>query len=124
MPDNDRPVSPVNGVKTPRGKPFTSETASEAARKRHQRDADRKSIARAFIARMGDTFTTKDGKQMSGAEIIADSIIRGATHGNSKMVEIALGLLGEKPAETVNVNMPNPDTIAAVEAALFGDDDP
>ena len=41
-------VSPVNGVPTPRGRPFTSETAREAARKRNEQAAAKKSITAAF----------------------------------------------------------------------------
>lgn len=102
------PVSPRNGQPLPRGKPFTRETAREAAQKSNKIQSERKSIAREFRKRMNEMFTDAEGNKMTGAEIIAVSIIKGANNGNAKMVEIALGLLGEKPAETVNVNMPDP----------------
>lgn len=92
-------VSPVNGVPTPRGRPFTSETAREAAQKRNEQAAAKKSITAAFLAYMGEVVATeKDGTQLTGAQAIAKSIIRGATKGNAEMVKIALAITGETPA--------------------------
>ena len=116
-----RPVSPVNGQPLPRGKPFTSETAREARQKRTQEEAERRSIAAAFRKNMNQVFKGENGKEMTGAEIIAQSIIKGANNGNAKMVEIALGLLGEKPAEVVNVNMPDPAIMEEIRRRLDGE---
>ena len=55
---------------------------------------------------------------MTGAEIIAMSIYKGANNGNAKMVEIALGLLGEKPAETVNINAPDPSIMDEIRSRM------
>ena len=43
---------------------------------------------------------------------------KGVNNGNAKMVEIALSLLGEKPAEVVNVNMPDPQIMADIRAFM------
>lgn len=91
-------VSPVNGVPTPRGRPFTSETAREAARKRNEQAAAKKSITAAFLAYMGEIVATeKDGTTLTGAQAIAKSIIHGAAKGNAEMVKIALAITGETP---------------------------
>ena len=79
---------------------------------------EKRSIAKAFRARLTETFTDDQGNTLTGAEIIAMSIFKGANNGNAKMVEIALGLIGEKPAETVNVNMPDPAIMEEIKARL------
>lgn len=101
-------VSPVNGQPVPRGKPFTSESAREARRKRTEKEQEQKSITEAFKKCMNGTFTDKNGRTMTGAEVIANSIITGAVNGNAKMVEIALALVGETPSyKAVDVNVGN-----------------
>ncbi len=107
MPDENKKqaVSPINGQPIPKnGHHFTSENAREYAAKgnetkrrlKAERDA-RASIAQSFIAMMRDERFGEDGKK-TGAEIMASAIMDGASKGNAKMVEIALGLLGENPA--------------------------
>lgn len=92
-------VSPVNGQPVPRGRQFTSETAREARRKRAEKEQAQKSITAAFLKYMGEVVATeKDGTQLTGAQAIAKSIIRGATKGNAEMVKIALAITGETPA--------------------------
>lgn len=120
-PNKERPKSPVNGQPLPRGKPFTSESAREARRKRTEIDTERRSIAREFRKRLNQTFQDDKGNQMTGAEIIAQSIIQGANNGNAKMVEIALALIGEKPAENVNVNMPDPSIMDEIRRRMDGE---
>ena len=102
------PISPVNGVPTPKNRPITRENAREMQKRAQKSIREKRSIANAFRERLTMEFTDDKGNKMSVAEIISMSIFKGANNGNAKMVEIALGLLGEKPAETVNVNMPDP----------------
>lgn len=100
----NRAASPVNGVPTPRGRPFTSETAREAARKGQQKRAAQKSITAAFMQLMGEIVTTdKNGRQYTGAQAIAQSIIKGAMKGNAEMVKIALALTGETPTQKISI---------------------
>lgn len=102
--NNKRPVSPVNGQPLPRGRQFTSETAREAARKRNAKAAAKKSITAAFMEYMGEVvFVDKDGREYTGAQAIARSIIRGAMKGNSEMVKISLALLDETPTAKIKV---------------------
>lgn len=105
----------------PRGKPFTSESAREARQIRTKKESETRSIAREFRKRMNQTFKDDQGNEMTGAEIIAQSIIKGANNGNAKMVEIALGLMGEKPAENVNVNMPDPYIMEEIRRRMDGE---
>lgn len=121
-----RPVSPINGQPLPRGKPFTSDSAREARQKRTKADSERASIAEAFRKQMRETFMVHDkrtGKQVekTGAEVIADSIIQACSKGNANAMNIALGLLGEKPAESVNVNMPDPAIMEEIRRRLDGE---
>lgn len=118
---SDRPVSPRNGQPLPRGKPFAGERAREAAQKSAKVRAEKRSIAQEFRKRMNQTFQDENGNEMTGAEIIAQSIIKGANNGNAKMVEIALGLMGEKPAENVNVNMPDPSIMDEIRRRMDGE---
>lgn len=102
---NKEAVSPVNGQPVPRGRPFTSETAREARRKRAEKEAENKSIAAAFLQYMGDfVVTEKDGTKLTGAQAIAKSIIRGAMKGNAEMVKIALALTGETPDTKITIS--------------------
>ena len=116
-----RPKSPINGQPLPRGKPFTSESAREARQKRTKLDAEKRSIAQEFRRRMNETFRDEYGNELTGAAIIAQSIIKGANNGTAKMVEIALALMGEKPAETIVVSNVDAGIIAEVERMVSGD---
>lgn len=112
------PISPVNGQPVPKGTPFTSENSREMQKKGQKTIKEKRSIANAFRERLTAEFTDDKGNKMTGAEIIAMSIFKGANNGNAKMVEIALGLLGEKPAETVNVNMPDPSIMEEIKKRM------
>lgn len=118
---DNRPVSPRNGNPVPRGKPYTSETAREAALKSSKVRAEKRSIAQEFRKRINQTFKDENGNEMTGAAIIAQSIIKGANNGNAKMVEIALALIGEKPAENVNINMADPSIMEEIRRRMDGD---
>lgn len=98
-------VSPVNGQPVPRGRPFTSETAREARQKRAKKEQAQKSITEAFLQYMGEIMVReKDGTELTGAQAIAKSIIRGATKGNAEMVKIALAITGETPSTKITIN--------------------
>lgn len=112
------PISPVNGQPTPKNRPITPENAREYQKRAQKSIREKRSIANAFRERLTSEFTDDKGNKMTGAEIIAMSIYKGANNGNAKMVEIALGLLGEKPAETVNVNMPDPSIMEEIQRRM------
>lgn len=99
------PVSPRNGQPVPAGIKFTSATARDAARKRHNKMAAQKSITAAFLQYLVEVVETeKDGTQLTGAQAIAKSIIRGAAKGNAEMVKIALALTGETPGDNKSLD--------------------
>ena len=113
---SDKKVSPVNGQPVPRGKPFTSETAREARQKRTEKEAAEKSITAAFLQYMGEYVAKDDhGNQITGAQAIAKSIIKGASKGNAEMVKIALAITGEAPAVKVEQTIIDEATRQAVE---------
>lgn len=118
--EDERPISPVNGQPLPRGKPFTSESAREARQKRTKIESERRSIAQEFRKRMNEKFRDAEGNELTGAEIIAQSIIKGANNGNAKMVEIALALLGEKPPERIFVAEVQQSVVSEVEEIVNG----
>lgn len=114
-------VSPVNGQPTPRNGGFTSETAREARRIRTEKERAQKSITTAFQKYMGEVVATeKDGTELTGAQAIAKSIIRGATKGNAEMVKIALAITGETPAlkTEASLNIVDEATRAHVQEVL------
>lgn len=117
--ENGNPISPVNGQPVPKGKQITSENAREMQKKSHQAITEKRSIARAFKERLTTEFTDSDGNKMTGAEIIAMSIFKGANDGNARMVEIALGLIGEKPAEKIVLAEVEQSVIDDVERMVF-----
>ena len=102
--ENQIAVSPVNGQPLPRGRPFTSETAREAARKANANKAAKKSITAAFLQYMGEFVAVEpDGTRLTGAQAIAKSIIKGASKGNAEMVKIALAITGETPSTKIQI---------------------
>ena len=114
--NNKQPVSPVNGQPTPRGRPFTSETAREAQRKKTENEKAKKSITAAFLQYMGEHVAKDDhGNPITGAQAIAKSIIKGASKGNAEMVKIALAITGETPAVKIEQTIIDDATRAAVE---------
>lgn len=107
--------SPINGQPTPRGKPFTSETAREARRKRTEKDRAKVSIVEPVLKQLGEKITAKDGTTMTVAEGIARQIIKMALSGNKDMINLVLALLGETPAAKVEVSAIDPDVAIDVE---------
>lgn len=116
--------SPVNGQPVPKGRTFTSETAREARLKRARIEDERKSIALAFRKSMLELYEMRDKKgkivEKTGAEIIAESIMVACNKGNANAMNIALGLMGEKPAEKIAISAPDAEIVKNVEEALFG----
>lgn len=97
-------VSPINGQPLPRGRQFTSESAREARQKRTDKERAEKSITAAFLAYMSEIVARDKDGELTGAQAIAKSIIKGATRGNAEMVKIALAICGETPAAKVQID--------------------
>lgn len=107
--------SPINGQPTPRGKPFTSETAREARRKRTEKEQARVSVSEPVLRMLGEKIKAKDGSEMTAAEGIARKIIGLALSGNKDMINLVLALLGETPSTKVEVATIDPDVAVDVE---------
>ena len=50
---------------------------------------------------MDHEFTDENGETETGAELMAQYIMRGAASGNAKMVDIALALMDETPIKYI-----------------------
>lgn len=105
----------VTGKNRSRGRPFTSETAREARRKRTAKDKANASITEEFKKLVNDFQTDKKGNQMKGAEILAKSLFQGCINGNVKAMELAIALMGEKPAEKIMLSQVDQSVIDEVE---------
>lgn len=112
-------VSPLTGNKVPRGKPFTSSTARSARQKRTEIERSNASIVEAFKRIINQEQTDKHGNKMLGAEIVARSIMNGCINGNAKCIDQALAIMGEKPAENINISAID---FSALDAVSWDDD--
>lgn len=89
--------------KMPRGRPFTAESARQARQKRTEKEKREKSISKAFVALLERGYKDKNGNERTGAELIAESIFKGAVSGNPKLIEMSLALAGETPTTKVEI---------------------
>jgi hypothetical protein len=89
--------------KMPRGKPFTAESARAARQKRTEKERREKSISKAFMALLEREYKNENGSVHTGAELIAQAIIKGAVSGNPKLIELSLALSGETPTAKVEI---------------------
>lgn len=112
-------VSPISGNKLPRGKPFTSNSARKARQIRTDRDRANASIVEAFKRLVNEEQSDKHGNKLLGAEVIARSIMQGCVNGNAKCIDQALAIMGEKPAENINISAID---FSALDAVSWDDD--
>ena len=109
----------ITGKKHSRGKPFTRETAREARQIRTAKEKANASIVEEFKKLVNEFQTDKNGKQILGAKIIARSIMNGCINGNAKCIDQALAIMGEKPAENINISAID---FSALDAVSWDDD--
>lgn len=102
--EDNRPVSPINGQPVPRGKPFTSETAREAARKSNEKQALEKSLRECLLRELAKTRETKDGRKITGREALCEAAVIMALK-NPKYWELIRDTIGEKPTDKVDIGM-------------------
>lgn len=95
--------SPVNGQPTPRGKPFTTESARECAQKSHEVQRENGMIRNALLRELAKLKTTKDGREISGVDAMAESAIAMAMK-NPRFWELVRDSIGEKPTDNLNIN--------------------
>ena len=128
MAENKRPVSPINGVPLPEGRRFEpGEEQRERSRRAGKRSVEvrqqRKTLREELLRLLSEEVTSKTGEKMQANVAISASLVNQAMKGNTKAYEIIRDTIGEKPAEKVIINTPDPEIIKNVESALFGSDD-
>lgn len=108
MPDNDRPVSPVNGVPLPVGRPFTQgEQQREIARKGGIASAEakraRKTLRDELLALLGEQRPDKQGNMVQVQTAMSTALIKSALGGSVRAFEVIRDTIGEKPVENVTL---------------------
>lgn len=104
-----RPVSPINGVPLPVGKPFEKgEEQRERAKKAGKRSAEvrraRKTLREELLELLKVEIKDKDGNKSGNTQkAISSALIKQAMMGNTRAFEIIRDTIGEKPAENVNI---------------------
>lgn len=128
MPDNTRPVSPVNGQPLPKGRPFTAgETAREmgrrGAQKTNAKKRARKTLRDELLALLGEKRPDKQGNMVQVQTAMSTALIKSALGGSVRAFEVIRDTIGEKPIENVALTTGSFDALEEAFAALKGDDD-
>jgi len=106
MDNGTRPVSPVNGVPLPEGRPFTAgEIAREAGRKGGKRSGAkkraRKTLRDELLALLSESRQAKDGSMTQVQTAMSTALIKSALSGSVRAFEVIRDTIGEKPVENV-----------------------
>jgi len=117
-------VSPINGNPVPKGKPFVrgDSRAREMQKKGAEAKKARRTLREELLRLLAEEVTSKTGEKMQANVAISASLVNQAMKGNTKAYELIRDTIGEKPAEKVVINTPDPEIISSVEKALFGSD--
>ena len=67
---------------------------------------------------LSEVKTDRTGKKMTVQAGITAALVKEALDGNTKAFEIIRDTIGQKPAETVNLNTPDNDVMAEVRKRL------
>lgn len=126
--ENKRPVSPINGVELPVGKPFKAgEEQREKSRQAGKRSVEvrraRKTLREEFLNLLTVKVKGKDGKSKSTQEAISSAMIRQAMMGNTKAFELIRDTIGEKPTEIVNILSADFSALDDAFARMAGEQD-
>ena len=95
--------SPINGQPLPRGKPFTSETAREAALKSNAKQAAKRSLKECLLTELAKTKETKDGRKITGLEAMCEAAVAMSLK-NPKFWELIRDTIGEKPTDKLDMS--------------------
>lgn len=92
-----------NSDLTPEQRRANARKAGKASGEARARNASiRKILLDSF--HNAEVATDKDGKPITGAEFTAAQIVTGMKKGNIKFIEMYLAMIGQKPADNVNVS--------------------
>lgn len=106
-----RPVSPINGVPLPVGKPFKQgEEQRERARKAGEKSAEarrkRKTLKEELLELLSVEIMDKEGKKTGTTQkAISSAMIKQAMMGNTRAYEIIRDTIGEKPGTDNHMNV-------------------
>ena len=110
----ERPVSPVNGVPLPIGKPFTKgdPRAKECQEKGTATKRVRKTLREELL------YLLSDGQTQTSLSV---ALINEGLKGNTRAYEIIRDTIGEKPVEKVAIADVEQSVIDEVESAVMGE---
>lgn len=110
----ERPVSPVNGVPLPIGKPFTKgdPRAKECQEKGTATKRVRKTLREELL------YLLSDGQTQTSLSV---ALINEGLKGNTRAFEIIRDTIGEKPVEKVAIADVEQSVIDEVESAVLGE---
>lgn len=129
MPNDTRPVSPINGVPLPEGAPpfEAGEQAREAGRKGGRKSAAkraaRKTLREELLILLAEKRPDKTGRKVQVQTAMSTALIKSALGGSVRAYEVIRDTIGEKPIENVALTTGSFDALEEAFAALKGDDD-
>ena len=116
--EKGRFVSPINGQPLPKGRPFVTgdSRAREAQRRGVESRREKADLRRQAMAWMeADVGKDKDGKPMTGAQMMIKVAAKEISKGNPRFWELLRDTAGFKPVDKVMVAEIDPEVIDEVE---------
>lgn len=109
----------------PQAHVLTVAEQSAGGKKSAQRRKERKSMREALLLLLNEPIKDKDGKATGKTtqDAVIAGIVKRAIGGDPRAFESIRDTIGEKPVEKIANVTPKAETIASVEAALFGADE-
>lgn len=119
----NRPVSPINGCPVPVGQPFVAGDSrpAEAQKKAVAARKARKTLREELINLLSAEITDKKGRTVQAQTAMSNAILREALGGNTKAFEIIRDTIGEKPAENIQVSIPDSNILDEISARMGAD---
>lgn len=126
MPDNKRPVSPINGVPLPEGKPFQPgeeqrERSRKAGKKSAEKRAARKTLREELLLILDDLIPDKQGNMVPIQKAMSTALIKSAIGGSVRAYEVIRDTIGEKPVDNVTLTTGSFDALNDAFDALKDD---
>lgn len=119
----ERPVSPLNGVPLPIGKPFVKgdPRAKEAQKKSSASKIMRRTLREELLNLLSAEMIDDEGYKVQTQTSMSVALINEALKGNTKAFEIIRDTIGEKPVEKVALADVEQSVIDEVESAVLGE---
>lgn len=84
--------------------------------------AEKRDLRKALEMLLEKGFTDKNGKELTGAEVLTAKLFEQAMKGNVKAFEVLRDTVGQKPVEKVMLAEVEQDVIEEVEKAVLSDE--